>query len=96
MALPNALAPSNHAFHSGLLECGGIPQWSKSLRLMAPTAPSDVAYAPFSSLLTTATGRPPAFATSCTASEPRPPLAPQTSTTSPGSTVCGGHPNSMR
>jgi hypothetical protein len=96
MALPNAFAPSNHPFHSGLLECGGMPQWSKSFRLMYPTAPSRVANSPFSSLLTTAIGRPPAFATSWTASEPRPPLAPHTSTASPGSTVWGGHPKSMR
>ena len=38
---------------------------------------------------TTATGRPPAFATSWIASDPSPPEPPQTSTTSPGSTVLG-------
>ena len=90
MALPNAFAPPNQSFHSGLSHFGGTPQWEKSLRLMKPAAPSCFAYSPFSSLLTTATARPPAFATSCTASDPSPPLAPQTSTTSPGSTVCGG------
>src|SRR2546430_3840344 len=87
MALPNAFAPSNHAFQSGESHLGGTPQWEKSLRLTNPTAPSDVAYSPFSGEDTTATARPPAWVTSCTASEPSPPDPPHTKTTSPDWTV---------
>src|SRR5512134_1426039 len=83
IALPNAFAPSNHDFHSDESQAGGTPQWSKSLRLTYPTAPRDRAYSPFSAELTTATALAPASVTSWTASEPSPPEAPQTSTTSP-------------
>src|SRR5580765_8247761 len=63
---------------------------------MYPTAPSCLAYSPFSSVDVTATARPPASVTSCTASEPRPPDPPQTRTGSPGSTTLGGQPKSIR
>src|SRR2546423_2631524 len=96
MALPKAFAPSNQAFQSGESHFGGTPQCEKSFRFTYPTAPSDVAYSPFSAEDTTATSRPPAFVTSCTAREPSPPDPPHTSTTSPGCTVLGGQPNSMR
>src|SRR3954454_22517153 len=95
-ALPNAFAPSSQPFQSGESHAGGTPQWSKFLRLMKPTAPSCFAYSPFSSVDTTATARPPALVTSCTASDPRPPEPPHTSTGSPGSTTLGGQPNSIR
>src|SRR6059036_2636091 len=96
IALPKAFAPSNHVFHSGESHAGGTPQWSKPFRLTYPTAPSFAQYSPLSSELTTATARPPALATSWMASEPSPPEPPHTSTTSPGCTVCGGHPKSIR
>ena len=53
-------------------------------------------YSPFSSLETTATARPPACVTSWIASEPSPPEPPHTRTTSPGCTVFGGQPWSIR
>src|SRR5262245_34919074 len=87
IALPNPFAPSNHPFQSGESHLGGTPQCVKSLRLTYPTAPSDFVYSPFSGEDTTATARPPAFFTSCTASEPRPPDPPHTRTTSPSFTV---------
>ena len=34
IALPNAFAPSNHAFHSGESHAGGTPQCVNPLRLM--------------------------------------------------------------
>src|SRR5919198_1757363 len=96
IALPNAFAPSNHVFHSGASHLGGTPQWSNPVRSMKPTAPSSFAYSPLSALLTTATAFAPASVTSCTASEPSPPEAPHTSTTSPSLTVFGGQPWSIR
>src|SRR6478609_1477232 len=95
-AFPNAFAPSSQPFQSGESHAGGTPQWSKAVRLMNPTAPSRLAYSPFSSVETTATARPPAFVTSWTASDPRPPDPPHTSTGSPGSTTFGGQPKSIR
>ncbi len=49
-----------------------------------------------SSLETTAIGIPPNSRAIWIAIEPRPPEPPQTSTTSPFSTVCGGQARSMR
>ena len=63
---------------------------------MNPTAPCSTANAPLSADDTTATALAPASVTSWTASDPRPPEAPQTSTTSPRSTVFGGQPWSIR
>src|SRR3990170_271987 len=96
IALPKPLAPSNQVFHSGESHAGGTPQCVNDLRSMYPTAPRLFEYSPFSSLETTATALAPASATSCTASEPRPPEAPQTSTTSPSFTVLGAQPWSIR
>src|SRR6185369_6290001 len=66
-ALPNALAPSSQPFQSGESQAGGTPQWSKPFRFTNPTAPIVLAYSPFSSEETTATARPPALVTNCTA-----------------------------
>src|ERR1700675_95110 len=96
IAFPKAFAPSSQSFHAGASHLGGTPQWVKSFRLMAPTAPSDRQYSAFSGEPTTATARPPAWTTSWIARDPSPPAPPQTRTRSPGCTVWGGHPTSMR
>src|SRR5262245_11816656 len=96
IALPNAFAPSNHVFHSGASHAGGTPQCPNAVRSMYPTAPRSLAYSPLSALLTTATALAPASETSCTASDPSPPEAPHTRTTSSCPTVFGGQPWSMR
>ena len=64
IALPNAFAPSNHAFHSGASHAGGVPQWSNAVRSTNPTAPCSTANAPFSADDTTATALAPASVTS--------------------------------
>src|SRR5262245_5274549 len=73
-----------------------MPQCEKCLRLIVPTAPSLLQNAILSSLEMTATGTPPAAFAIWMAWEPSPPAPPQTSTTSPAPTVCGGQLISMR
>ena len=96
IALPNAFAPSNQAFQSGESHAGGTPQCENPVRSTVPTAPSSMQCSAFSFEDTTATARPPASDTSWIASDPSPPAPPHTSTTSPGCTVFGGHPCSIR
>src|SRR4029450_7412760 len=96
IAFPNPLAPSNHVLHSGQSHAGGVPQRASELLSMTPIAPCSTANAPFSADDTTATALAPASVTSWTASDPRPPDAPQTSTTSPCLTVLGGQPWELR
>src|SRR4029453_18646131 len=80
IAFPNAFPPSNHVFHSGESHVGGVPQWSNAVLSMNPIAPCSTANAPFSADDTTAPPLAPASITSWTASDPRPPAAPQTTT----------------
>ncbi len=75
---------------------GISPQQSKSLRLIAPLAPSDMTKSRLSSSEITAIALPPEAAISWIAIEPRPPAPPQTRTLSPGLRACGRWPNSMR
>ena len=63
---------------------------------MTPTAPWSMQNFFLASSETTAMARPPCARTISSARLPRPPVAPQTSTTSPFSTVCGSQPISMR
>ena len=53
-------------------------------------------YSPRSALETTATGMPPSSRAIWMPMQPMPPEPPQTSTMSPGCTVCGGQELSMR
>src|ERR1700731_3309997 len=84
MAAPNLRAPLNHASYSGVPTFGSSPQQSKPLRLITPRAPSCMTNARLSSSDTTPIALAPEVAQSCTAMEPRPPEAPQTSTLCPG------------
>src|SRR5438067_3379387 len=96
-ALPNFFAPASHMLNASLsVQCGSMPQWSKFLRLITPTAPSFLQNSIFSSLETTATGSAPASEAIWIAIEPSPPAPPQTSTASPACTSFGGQPCSMR
>ena len=63
---------------------------------MQPSAPSFLQYSFLSSPDTTATGRRARALTIWIAIEPSPPAPPHTSTASPGFTVFGGQPCSMR
>ena len=73
-----------------------MPQWENCLRLIVPLAPMLLQKSILSSLEMTATGTPPAARAIWMAWQPRPPAPPQTSTTSPVFTVCGGQLISMR
>jgi hypothetical protein len=66
------------------------------LRLMTPLAPRSRTYCDLASSETMPMALAPEAATSCTPNTPSPPDAPQTRTLSPGLSVCGGWPNSMR
>src|SRR5436853_321743 len=63
---------------------------------MTPTAPWSMQNFFLSSSDTTATARPPSARVISSASDPSPPAAPHTSTTSPFSIVCGAQPINMR
>ncbi len=96
-ALPKARAPLAHSPYALASLVSGIgPQCLKSLRLMTPAAPCLTQNSRLASSDTTATARPPWARVMSSAMLPRPPAAPQTRTTSPGSTVCGAHPISIR
>ena len=96
IALPNLRASFIHSLYSGVLTFGIWPQQLKSLRLMTPLAPSDSTYRACVSSEMTPIALAPDAAQSCTPNTPSPPEAPQTSTLSPGFSVCGAWPNSMR
>ena len=96
-ARPNWRAPFAQAANaSGSSMSGRRPQWSKSLRLITPFAPSWRQNSYFDSSETTATGTPPDSRTIWIAMQPRPPAPPQTSTGSPSRTTFGGQPRSIR
>src|SRR5271156_1000329 len=80
MALPNLRASFVHASYSGEPTCGIAPQQLKSLRLSTPLAPSESTKSRLDSSEITPIALAPETAQSCTANEPRPPLAPHTST----------------
>src|SRR5687768_8342846 len=63
---------------------------------MTPAAPSFLQNSALSSEETTATGFPPNSRAIWMAIDPSPPAPPHTSTASPSSTTCGGHPRSIR
>src|SRR5665213_110395 len=96
IALPKRRASFDQSLYSAELTCGSWPQQLNSLRLIAPLAPRLKTYSIFDSSETTAIALAPDAATSCKPNTPRPPEAPHTSTLSPGLSVCGGWPNSMR
>src|SRR5208282_1806379 len=89
IAAPNLRTSLNHSAYSGVLTLGICPQHLKPLRLMTPFAPSCMTKSRLSSSETTPMALAPAVAQSCTANEPRPPEAPQTSTLWPGRSTCG-------
>src|SRR6266550_3185514 len=96
-ALPKAFAPFDHvAYASVSVQCGGMPQWSKLLRLIVPTAPSLRQNSALSSEEITATALPPNAVAIWMAMDPSPPAPPHTRTTSPSFTTLGGQPRSIR
>src|SRR3954452_20607214 len=96
IALPNWRAALVQALYSGVFAVGIWLQHLNSLRLIAPLAPRLKTYSIFDASETTAIAFAPEAATSCNPNTPSPPLAPHTSTLSPGLSVCGAWPNSMR
>src|SRR4029078_13354577 len=96
MAAPNLRALLNQASYSGVPTFGNSPQQAKFLRLMTPRAPSCMTKSRLSSSDTMPMALAPDVAHSCTAMEPSPPEAPQTSTLWPGADTCGPRPNTLR
>src|SRR5215471_6587378 len=96
IALPKRRASLTQMSYSGVPTFGIAPQHLNWLRLITPLAPRLKTYSDFDSSDTMPMALAPDAATSCTPKTPRPPEAPQTSTLSPGLSVCGGWPNSMR
>src|SRR3984957_8135489 len=96
IALPKRRASLLQSLYSAEFTCGNWPQHLNSLRLITPLAPRLNTYSAFESSEMTPIALAPDAATSCTPNTPSPPEAPHTSTLSPGLSVCGGWPNSMR
>src|SRR4029453_16790405 len=96
IALPKRRASFVHSLNSGELTAGIWPQHLNSLRLTTPLAPRLRTYSRFDSSDMTPIALAPEAATSCTPNTPSPPEPPHTNTLSPGLSVCGGCPNSMR
>src|SRR5262245_37343157 len=80
MAAPNLRTSLNQVSYSGLPTLGSSPQQLNFLRLMTPRAPSCMTKSRLSSSETTPMALAPVAEMSCTAIEPSPPEAPQTST----------------
>src|SRR5271169_6253694 len=89
IALPQRRASFTQASYSGVLTFGICPQHLKSLRLMTPLSPRSITYCTCEASDTMPMALAPEAATSCTPNTPSPPDAPQTSTLSPGLSVCG-------
>src|SRR5579864_1161230 len=96
IALPKRRASLTQPSYSALPTLGMAPQHLNALRLMTPLAPRSSTYCDLASSETMPMALAPDAATSCTPNTPSPPEAPQTRTLSPGLSVCGGWPNSMR
>src|ERR1700722_5022072 len=89
IALPKRRASLTQASYSDVPTFGIWPQHLKSLRLMTPLAPRSITYGTLVGSDTMPMALAPDAATSCTPNTPSPPDAPQTSTLSPGFSVCG-------
>src|SRR3974377_13467 len=96
IALPKRRASFTQVSYSGVPTFGIAPQHLNWLRLMTPLAPRLNTYSDFDSSETMPIALAPEAATSCTPNTPSPPEAPQTNTLSPGLSVCGGCPNTIR